>query len=462
MSRSLVSFLSSKQKGFTLIESLVFLMLFSLISIVFLEVYTTGTRMIIESKNRLGATALANQKMEIIRSIEYEDIGTKHWNGSSWVYGIPAGELLEDETVSVNTVKYEVHTFAQYVDDAFDSTVSGSDTVPTDYKRVRITVSWGQEGADQTVALFGNFSPNGSETSGGGGVLSINVLDASGSGVSGTTVRITNPAQSIDVTGTTDSTGNITFPGAPAGVESYVLAFSKGNYYGSVTYPSYPTSPYNPVDVHASVVAGALNQKTLIMDQEVQIPIRTKDPFGNDVPDIDFTLEGGRVLGTDPVDGERIYGFSASDSTDSSGEATFADQSYGQYTFTESHPDYQLLKLLPESTTTPNMFDHSPGDSSDITAVLLNENIGSVKMVVTNSADDTPVQGATVQLSNAGLAYDATLTTDQYGFVYFPTSLPALLDGTYDIEVTASGFTTYTGSVNVNGSLEIKNISLNP
>ncbi len=151
------------RKGFTLIESLVFLFIFSLISVAFFQAYFVTVRTIIESKNRLGATALANQKMEIIRSIEYDEIGTKHWNGSAWVYGIPAGELIEDEAVSVNTTLYQVDTFAQYVDDTFDGSIP-IDTIPTDYKRVRVTVSWGSGGSDQQVALFGNFAPNGIET----------------------------------------------------------------------------------------------------------------------------------------------------------------------------------------------------------------------------------------------------------------------------------------------------------
>jgi len=445
-----------------LIESTVFILLFALISIVFLQVYATGTRLIIESKNRLGATALANQKMEVIRSVTYDAIGTKHWNGSSWVYGIPPGDLLEDETISVNTTRYEVHTFAQYVDDPFDGTVSSSDTIPTDYKRVRITVAWGLGGPDQTVAIFGNFSPNGVESSSGGGVLSINVLDSSGAGVPGASVHIVYGAQGVDVTGTTDGTGNITLPGAPAGSEKYVLTFTKNNYYGSVTYPSYPTSPYNPVDVHASVTASVLNQKTVIMDRDVTIPLKTQDPFGNPIPSVNFTLEGGRILGSDPVTGAPVYSFSNTGSTNVSGEITFADQSYGQYAFTESAPNHSLLKIVPESTTTPSIFDVPAGSSTNIAAVLMDQNIGSMKAVITNQADGTPIAGASVKLSNGALAYDTTITTDQYGFAYFPSSLPQLTAGTYDIGVTAGGFQNYTGTVSINGTLQVKNISLSP
>ncbi len=454
----------TKLKGFTLIESLVFLFIFALIGVVFFQVYATGTRMIIESKNRLGATALANQKMEIIRSIAYDDIGTKRWNGSAWLYGIPGGELLEDETISVNTVRYDVHTFVQYVDDSFDGTIGGSpnDTVSTDYKRVRLTVEWGGGGDDQKVVIFGNFSPNGVETSGGGGTLSINVLDATGSGVSGASVRIVNSGASIDTTATTDSTGNVMLPGAPAGVEAYTLTVSKGGYYGATTYASYPTSAYNPVDVHASVVEATLNQKTIVMDQNVDIPLRTKDPFGTDVPDIGFTLSGGRVLGTDAGTGANVYGFSDTSTTDSSGEKTYSDQSYGQYTLTVSDADYEFYKMHPETSSTADVMDLVPGSSGTMEAILLDKNIGSVKVTVKSSADDSPVSGASVRLTNTSVPYDATVTTDQYGIAYFPTSLPALVNGSYDVEVTASGFGTETKTVGVGSALVTENIQMTP
>ena len=448
-------------RGFTLIESMVFLLLFALIASIFFQTYSTATRLIIESKNRLGATALANQKMEIIRSIDYTTIGTKHWNGSAWVYGIPAGEILEDENVTVNTTTYAVHTFVQYVDNAFDGQSGGAtnDTIPTDYKRARITVSWGLGGTDQTVVLFGNFSPNGVETSGGDGVLSINVLDATGNGVSGATVRVVNSAASIDTTGATDSTGNITLPGATAGMEAYELTLSKSGYYGAVTYPAYPTSAYNPVDVHATVATGVLNQKTVVMDQEVDITFKTEDPFGTDIPNIGYTLSGGRVLGTDPGTGGSVYGFTDTGTTNGSGEAEYPDESYGQYTVSTSSPDYEFYRLTPEGSAV-DVFDASPGAAAAITAVLLDKNIGSVKIIVANQADSTPIAGASVRLRNIGLAYDATVTTDSFGQAYFPTTLPELLDGTYDIEVTASGFGNESDTASVTGALETQTIQM--
>jgi type II secretory pathway pseudopilin PulG len=441
------------RKGFTLIESIVFLFIFALIATTFFQVYFVTVRTILESKNRLGATALANQRMEIIRSVEYDTIGTKTWNGSAWVYGIPAGELVEEEDISVNTTLYHVDTFVQYVDDSFDG-VTPADTIPTDFKRIRITVSWGAQGTDQQVALFGNFSPNGVESPGGGGVLSINVLDASGSGVSGVSVRIQNAASSIDTTVTTDSTGNITLPGAPAGTENYILTITKGGYFGAVTYPAYPTSTYSPVDIHASVAAGVLNQKTIVIDQDVDILFRTEDPFGNNVATVDFDIEGGRVLGTDPATTLTVYNLNQTATTDSNGEEDFTNQSYGQYLFditdTATH---EFWKITPEGFSFTG-YEALPGSSTEVKAIMLDKAISSLKATVVKSDDGLPIAGATVRLSNTTLGYDETVTVDTFGVAYFPINSTPLVADTYDIEIQASGFQTENDTVTIGSVLE--------
>ena len=458
-----------KVKGFTLIEALVFLFLFAVVSTAFFEAYAVGTRLIIESKNRLGATALANQKMEIIRSIDYDNIGTKHWNGSAWVYGIPAGDLLEDETVSVNTRQYAVHTFVQYADDSFDGTLGGTpnDTIPNDYKRIRISVAWGSGGADQTVTVFANVSPNGIETSAGGGVLSINILDTSGSGISGVTVHLVNGTAGVDLTTQTDATGNITLPATPAsnpaGAQDYALTVSKSGYYGTVTYPPYPTSAFDPIDEHVSVNAGALNPITITIDQASDILLHTKDPFGTAVPNITTHVVGGRILGADPTTNPPtpVYGFSQDTDTNASGDKTFAGESSGQYAFSITDTQYEFYKFSPEETAR-DIFEVIAGAEKNSTAILLDKQIGSVKAVITNQADASPIAGADVHLSHATLPYDATVATDQYGYAYFPTAMPELLPETYDIAVSATGFGNYTGTVTVSGALVDKNIPLTP
>ena len=134
--------------GFTLIEALVLLFIFSLITITFYQVISVGTRYIIFSKNRLGAIALANEKMEIVRNMKYEDVGIV--GGASC-----SGNIPQDEDVIRNEKSYHVYTLATYEDDPYDGTLGGSpnDIAYKDYKNVKIKVSWNNGGSTTTKSL---------------------------------------------------------------------------------------------------------------------------------------------------------------------------------------------------------------------------------------------------------------------------------------------------------------------
>lgn len=449
--------------GFTLIEAAVFLFIFALITAVFFQVYANGTALIVQSKNRLGAISLATQKMEIVRSLEYDAIGT--------TTGIPSGDILQDESVQVNNSLYQVHTFIQYVDDAFDGTLGGSpnDPIPNDYKRVRIEVSWGDASEAEKVALFSTLAPLGVEQAAGGGILSVNILDSEGNGVAGASVTITNSsvAPAINVTTATDATGNLFLVGAPASSQGYHVSFSKSGYFGSVSYAPYPTTTFVPTDVHASVVDATVNPASFVMDHTATLELSTRDPFDQSLADIEYHIEGGRqlgtVFGTSPP--EPVYDFSDDESTDGSGEKEYSDRSYGVYTW-ELDPGeaaYTFVGLDPESGLSANTIELSPGETKPVTMILADEAINSVLAIVTSAADGQLINGATVRLTNTILAYDETVTTNAYGKSYFPkTSTSGLGAATYDIEVTAAGYTTYTGTVDVSSGLEISNITLAP
>lgn len=437
------------------------LFLFALITLVFFQTFAYGTALIQQSKYRLGAITLANQRMEIIRSLDYDNIGT--------VSGIPAGDLVEDEPVQVSNALFQVHTFVQYADDPYDGTLGGSpnDLVPNDYKRVRVEVAWGGETDAEKVVLFSTFAPLGVEQSVGGGILSINILDSQGNGVSGATVRIQNSSvsPSVDVTTATDASGNLFLIGAPASAQGYQVTFSKSGYFGSATYAPYPTTSFVPVDVHASVVDGVVNQASFVMDESSTLELRTVDPFGNAVPDIDYRIDGGRQLGSQSGTGVPVYEFGVDDATDTSGEQDYADRSYGGYTWTmdAGETDWTFIGLSPGSSTGANTIDLAPNTTATIQMVLAENSVNGVVFTVTNATDGTPVSGATVRLTNATLLYDETVTVSDYGKAYFPeTETPGLVPETYDYEVSAAGLTTETGTVVISSGLEEVSVSMNP
>src|SRR5690606_13925038 len=86
------------------------------------------------NRARISAKHLAQEKMELIRNLPYDEIGTQG--------GIPSGSLLQNESIQQNGLNFNVKTDIIYIDDPFDDT-SPDDLLPTDYKRVRVDVSWG-------------------------------------------------------------------------------------------------------------------------------------------------------------------------------------------------------------------------------------------------------------------------------------------------------------------------------
>jgi type II secretory pathway pseudopilin PulG len=448
---------NKNKSGFTLIEALVFLFIFTIVTMTFYSVATTGLRYISETKKRLGASALANEKMEIARNLDYANVGT--------VGGFVPGNIPQTETVDVNTVRYYVFTSVDYFDDPFDGTNGGSpnDTAANDYKKVTIRVAWENNVLSQkSVSLVSTFPPPGLEASVPQGTFSINVLDNTGAGISDAEVHIVNASKGIDTVKITDSTGNILITGAAPGTQAYTLDVSKSGYYPVQTYPPYPTTPlFNPTDINASVVANSVNMKALITDRYADLNIYTKDPFGNSIPNILFSLTGGKKIGTlvsSPTTDK--YAYEGNLNSGSGGNSSLSNQSSGSYIFTFTDPmtDYQFLKL-DAGQAKNNIFSAVPNATTNVNAIFLDKSINSLLVTVINDGDGSFVDGAAVQLKNDTIPFDVTVTTDKYGQAYFPTALPELEGADYDLKITAAGFDENNSTVTVN-NLTVRNINL--
>ena len=435
----------SKKRGFTLIEALVLLFIFSLITITFYQVISVGTRYIIFSKNRLGAIALANEKMEIARNLNYDDVG---------IYGgACAGVIPQDEDIIENGRSYHVHTLATYVDDPYDGALGGSpgDTNYKDYKLLKITVSWNNgENDTGSVFLLSRFVPPGLEAAtSGDGILSINIISdqAGGVGVSGATVRITNSDLGFDETRQTDENGNVMLVGAKESINKYRLAISKSGYEAVSTLPPFPDSAYNPTNVHASVLSGVLNVVAIAQNKLADLKISTVDYLGNSISSIDFGLIGGRKLGTEVTfPYNPVYNLNTTGQTNSSGEKQYDDISSGEYNFTlsDSETGYALVRTDPFSP-----FLLLSEANLDFKVQLANKNMTSILVKIKKSDDDALLAGATVKLTNT-LGYDEEIITDENGSAFFPKndSTPFVF-GIYNLKITADGYQDYSEDIEV-------------
>tara|TARA_B100000745_G_scaffold300372_1_gene254065 strand:+ start:4543 stop:5001 length:459 start_codon:yes stop_codon:yes gene_type:complete len=125
--------LSSQGSG--LIEVVVASALLLTVFVGLFTVLQLSTKLATDNKAHTGATALAVERMEYIRSLDYSVVGV--------VGGDPQGVLEATENITLNTVAYTRDTTIVYVDDEKDG-LGGSDVngISNDYKRVKVEVSW--------------------------------------------------------------------------------------------------------------------------------------------------------------------------------------------------------------------------------------------------------------------------------------------------------------------------------
>lgn len=448
-----------------MIEALVFLFIFSVITVTFYSAWSLGTSYIVLTKNRMVASALANEKMEVIRNLAFEDI--------AHTTGFPAGNLLQDEDIVRSGGTYHVHTQIVNRDDDFDGMLGGSpnDVDFIDYKDVKLTVSWGSMG--QSVTRSSRFVPAGIEQSAAGlGILVINVSSDKDGGalVSGATVRVQNTALGYDETNTTDSLGRLMLVGVPEAIKEYVVTVSKSGYETVTTLPPYPTTAFNPTHEHASVVELAINTANIYQNELANLRVETKDFLGADAADIEYHLFGGKKIGMDATDPTiSIYDkaqANPNDTTDGSGENDYGDVNPGPYFFRLMEANTILIGLDRTSThpaaPLENYWEFSldPDESVVVTASVSPDTATGALFVVTNDADGKPIPNANVHLTNA-TPFDDTDTTDAIGYSFFPRDATPFVAGMYDYTVSATGFIDATGQVTVsNGAIEMETVSM--
>jgi hypothetical protein len=448
------------KNGFTLIEALTLLFIFTIIVVTFYSVFTSGTKYIIESKNRLGALALANEKMEIVRNLAYDAIGT--------VSGEIGGNILQDEDVIENTRQFHVHTLVEYVDDPYDG-LGASDTIWfEDYKRVTVTVTWSGGANSNPVILVSRFVQHGIEKQNpNDGILSVNVNSKQPGAtqtlpVQDANIHLVNSDFGLDTNKKTDDEGNATFIGSNIrnSIQKYEVTVTKSGYETVMTLPPYPATSYNPTDAHGSVttVGGSANFVNLIQNELANLKIVASDYLNHPIANINFHIKGGRKMGTTIVSNDNVYNMDSDGKTGSDGERKYDSISPGQYEITPAlgGTDYELIRIDPAS---PVMLLSE--QALDVKIELADKNSASLLVSVLSDDDNLPVSGARVQLKNDAISYDITQVAPSDGKAYFPTTADLFQAETYDLIITADEFSSSNTQVTIEaGKLKTEEIKL--
>ncbi len=259
-------------RGVSLMDVLVGSAIFAVVFTALFGILRTSVAVSGLAKVKAAATAIASSHIEYIRSLSYNEIGT--------VGGIPSGAIDQATTTTQAGLTFSLRTFIVYADDPADGTgASDGNGITTDYKRVKVTVSYTVDAITREVTLFTNIVPNGIESTVGGGTIRVNVVDAQGAPVSGATVRVFNTVLSptVDITTFSDINGSVLFGGAPTSTD-YQIQVSKDGYSSASTYDRTATN-VNPTPSYLTVAEGQTTTGTFAIDQLATFTVRTFSPI---------------------------------------------------------------------------------------------------------------------------------------------------------------------------------------
>jgi Carboxypeptidase regulatory-like domain len=223
--------------GFSMVEAIIVsaVMLLFFGGLVTMVIYVMD--LVQNARVKLSALSAATERIEFIRSLPYDSVGT--------VAGIPSGTIPQNRTVVLNNYTLHERVLIEFVDDDADGQ-GGADTngIIADYKRVKVEYTWNITGATSSAFLVSTIVPRSIETTAGGGTIRVNVFDATTVPVTGASVRLLNTTgtTTVDITRLTDTTGTALFAGAPANA-NYEVFVSKAGYSSDQTHVATTSNP---------------------------------------------------------------------------------------------------------------------------------------------------------------------------------------------------------------------------
>lgn len=255
--------MKKNQKGLSLIEVLVSVMIISVLFLGIFSLINLSLQITADNKFYVGAIEIANQKMEQIRNLPYDQVGVLH--------GSPPGNIPQFETINRGG-NFTVNTYIIFHNDGYDDN-GGADDTPNDYKTATVKVGWQSKYGNKYVTVFSKIIPRTEETDSGYGLLKILVNDVSANPVANASVRVVNNAlvPAVDVTNPTDNQGILSLPVLESLGYNYEITITKTDYSTDKTYdPSTSKAPY-----HLSVTRGNKTEAGFTIDKMAYLQIET-------------------------------------------------------------------------------------------------------------------------------------------------------------------------------------------
>lgn len=389
-----------KNKGFTLVETLVGVAVFLIIATASYQAYISLFSLINANQYKILALNLANEQFEIIRNLPYADVGIQS--------GIPNGKIPRTQNITRGNVNFTVITTIKNVDLPFDGQIGSStrpDLSPADNKLVEVEIDCDSCKGYNPVTLTTTVAPKNLETASTNGAILIKVFDANGVPVAGADVHIVNSkvTPNIIIDDTTDNNGLLQVVDAPPGTEAYKITVSKDGYSTDMTYTPGQSGNPTPTKPDATVVIQQLTQISFSIDKLSSLSFSSVTPECTPVGNIDFSLKGSKIIGTN------VYKYLVNQTTNSSGTLTNNSMEWDSYTVTGIDSAYDIIGVSPL-----NPIGLNPNSTQNVSLVVASKNPNSLLVTVKDSATKLPITDAYVKVT--GGTYNTTKITGR-GFI---------------------------------------------
>ncbi len=384
-------------KGFTLIETLVGVAVFLVVSTAVYQAYTSLFIFISLNQYKILALNLANEQFEIVRNLSYADVGE--------VTGIPNGKIPHVQNLNRSGVDFVVTTTIRNIDIPADGTIGGNpnDLSPADNKLVEVQVDCPTCKNFTPINLTTNVAPKNLETASTNGALFVRVFDANGQPVQNADVHIVNNtvSPSIVIDDETDVNGMLQVVDVPPGVNAYNITVSKSGYSTARTYmPNAPANP-DPAQPDATILIQQVTQVSLAIDRLSNLSISSVSPTCTAIGNVDFSLTGSKSIG------DGIVKYAQDLATNGSGLYSNSSMEWDSYTINGIDSVYDIIGVNPLNAVAVN-----PNSTQDVDLIVAPKNPKSLLVTVKDSSTGLPVTGATVQVKIDGV-YDSTQVTDR-------------------------------------------------
>ncbi|MCX6703668.1 MAG: carboxypeptidase regulatory-like domain-containing protein [Candidatus Zambryskibacteria bacterium] len=394
---------NNNKKGFTLVELLVGVSVFTVIVVGVYNAYTAVYKVVSVSRQKIAAIDLANEQLEIVKNLPYAQVGIDG--------GIPDGLLTAVQTLTRDGNVFNATTTVRNIDDPFDGTLGGTpnDLSPADSKTVEIEIGCVLCRNFKPITITSRVAPKNLETASTNGALFVRVFDANGNPVPQASVHIENnlATTSIVIDDETNNNGLLAIVDAPPGINAYEVTVTKSGYSTDSTYPITVANP-NPTKPHATVLLQQVTALSFVIDRKSTLSVRSFADTCATVNNIPLTLKGSKTVGTNPV----ILKYNTNNTTGGSGTLSLSNMEWDTYALTMTSGTYDLVGANPLIS-----FLLSPNSAQNVDLVVAPKDPNTVLVAVRDSASSLPLADATVQLLSSGGSILATRITGKGSLV---------------------------------------------